>query len=309
MSATDAEQPVTDASAAVARAARPVPAQLGRETGYLLRLAHVRVGDLVASELPTGIPQRYHQVLQSLSDLGPRSQHELCELLHVNRTTMVELIDAMEHADLVTRRRNPSDRRSYALQPTPTGQQMLQRLTEAVDRADAQLTATLSERERQRLQTLLEAIASADEQLHELPAGLVKLTGEVLSLAHLRVRELTNEALKAAGLVTPLYGTLTTLDASGPASQQAIAERLGLSGTAILKTVDRLEADGLVKRRRDPTDRRAYALELTPAGHATLQRARAAITEINGHLDTILGGEAHQHELQRLLHKLLEPRP
>ncbi|MGO9791888.1 MAG: MarR family winged helix-turn-helix transcriptional regulator [Solirubrobacteraceae bacterium] len=135
-----------------------------------LRLAHVRVGELVASELPPGIPQRYHQVLQSLSDLGPRSQHELSELLHVNRTTMVELIDAMEHANLVTRRRNPSDRRSYALQLTPTGQQMLQRLTAAVDRADAQLTATLSDRERQRIQTLLEAIASAGEQPHELAA-------------------------------------------------------------------------------------------------------------------------------------------
>ena len=163
-------------------------------------------------------------------------------------------------------------------------------MTEAVDRADAQLTAALSDRERERIQTLLKAITSAGGPPHELPAGLAKLTGQLLSLAHLRVRELTNEALKAAGLVTPLYGTLTTLDASGPASQQAIAERLGLSGTAILKTVDRLEADGLVKRRRDPTDRRAYALELTPAGHATLQRARAAITEINGHLDTILGG-------------------
>ena len=127
MSTTNAEQPATDAPAAAPRAARPVPAQLGRETGYLLRLAHVQVGELVASELPPGIPQRYHQVLQSLSDLGPRSQHELSELLHVNRTTMVELIDAMEHANLLTRRRNPTDRRSYALQLTPTGRQMLER--------------------------------------------------------------------------------------------------------------------------------------------------------------------------------------
>jgi DNA-binding MarR family transcriptional regulator len=40
------------------------------------------------------------------------------------------------------------------------------------------------------------------------------------------------------------------------------------------QTVSELEADGLVSRRPDPTDRRQLLVELTEAGHATLEDER-----------------------------------
>jgi DNA-binding MarR family transcriptional regulator len=122
------------------------------------------------------------------------------------------------------------------------------------------------------------------------------------------VRARVNESLGALGLTTGLYGPLATIEALGPIGQQPIADQLGLTGPAIVQAVDRLEAAGLVERRRDPTDRRSYALEPTERGHEVLRQARVAIALINDELDAILGGTRRRQELNRLLHKLIATR-
>lgn len=282
----------------------PVPQSLGDETGYLLRRAYVHGGQWAAAAMPDGAAVRDYEILQTLSDLGPRSQHQLSELLWVNRTTMVKLIDALELQGLVERRRNPADRRSYALELTPAGERTLSELSAAADLAEAGLATPLTTPERNRLSRLLGAIAVADDPA-TLPAGLSRRVGFLLTAAHHRVRERVNQRLKELGITTALYGTLATIDARGPTSQQQIADQLGLTGPAIVQTVDRLQTAGLVERHRDPTDRRSYALRLTNLGHATLDQVRTAITQINRQIECTVGGKQQRHELNRLLLKLL----
>jgi len=284
----------------------PVPQTLAHETGYLLRRAYVHAGTWAATAMPDGVPVRHYEVLQALADLGPRSQHQLSEILWVNRTIMVKLIDTLERDGLVERCRNPDDRRSYALHLTPTGERARTELSHAADRAEAGLTSTLTAHEHVTLSTLLSTIALAGEPPPELPAGLARRVCLLLTPAHHRVRERVNERLHALGLTTALYGVLATIDARGPSSQQAIADQLGLTGPAILQTVDRLEAHGLLDRHRNPTDRRAYALKPTDQGHATLLQARAAIAQINHELDQTLGGQQRRQELNQLLRNVLE---
>ena len=177
----------------------------------------------------------------------------------------------------------------------------------AADRADAQLTSPLTDREQRQLERLLRTIASAGSGFDQRPAALTRRTIDLLSLAHHCVSQSFAQRLKDVGLTPPLYGTLRTLDASGPTSQQAIAGQLGLSGTAILQTVDRLEADQLVKRHRNPTDRRSYALQLTPHGRDALRSVATALDALSTELDNALGGPRQQQQLQRLLLKLLAP--
>jgi DNA-binding MarR family transcriptional regulator len=285
----------------------PVPKPLAHETGYLLRRAYVYAGQW-AQVAFDGVPARRYEVLQALSDLGPRSQHQLSELLWVNRTIMVKLIDALEGAGLVERRRNPADRRAYALVLTPSGEHARTELSAAADRADAGLTASLTALQRRSLGRLLSALALVGEPGEpppELPAGLSDRIGFLLTAAHHRVRARVNESLGALGLTTALYGTLATIDALGPIGQQPVAAQLGLTGPAIVQTVDRLESAGLVKRRRAPADRRSYALEPTERGHEVLRQARGAIELIDDKLDEILGGTRRRHELGQLLHKLI----
>jgi DNA-binding MarR family transcriptional regulator len=300
-----AAQPVTSAAASVPPPP-PVPAALSGQTGYLLRMAVAHAGRWIAATVPGGFPPRTQEILQALADLGPRSQRELADLLHINPPLMVGLIDAIERAGLLERRRNPADRRSYALEPTHDGLNALAELNTAIDRAEAGLTAPLSAAEVRRLGALLRTIIATDGWQPKLPEGLARRTGYLLESAHGHVRHLVDARLQAVDLTTTLYGPLATLAALGATSQQAIADRLGFTAAAIQQTVDRLEAARLVNRRRNPADRRAYALELTPAGRTLLRRAQRAVDQVNHqHLDHTLGGTEHNAELRETLRKLL----
>ncbi len=54
-------------------------------------------------------------------------------------------------------------------------------------------------------------------------------------------------------------------------SQQELSGRLGLLPSRVVTYVDDLEARGAVERRRNPTDRRLYALYLTESGEKLMQ--------------------------------------
>jgi DNA-binding MarR family transcriptional regulator len=285
--------------------AAPVPQRLASATGYLLWRSHVYARASAAAAIHDGVRFRHYEVLQALSDLGPCSQQQLAERLWVNRTIMVKLIDALGRDGLVERRLNPSDRRAYALELAPAGHDALPRLSAAVERTDAGLTAPLTQRERSRLSALLRATALA-EDAPELPKGLARHIGFLLGPAYFRVRARVNEHLQPLGLTAVLYGTFRMIAALGPISQRAVAQQLGLTGRAVVQMADRLAADELVERWRDPADRRSYLLEPSARGRATLEQARAALAEVPAHFDSVLGGEPQRLELNRLLRKLLE---
>ena len=54
--------------------------------------------------------------------------------------------------------------------------------------------------------------------------------------------------------------------------QREIADGIRIEGATMTKHLDRLEAEGLVARRRDPSDRRAILIDLTPTGRSTHRR-------------------------------------
>jgi DNA-binding MarR family transcriptional regulator len=67
---------------------------------------------------------------------------------------------------------------------------------------------------------------------------------------------------------------LGRLDRGGPATVSALATAERVRPQSMSQTVSELEADGLLTRRPDPTDRRQLLVELTDAGHATLADER-----------------------------------
>ncbi len=95
-----------------------------------------------------------------------------------------------------------------------------------------------------------------------------------------RVAGKFTEQLAPLGLEPRHFGMLTRLAANEGKSQQAIGELMGLNATRMVFLVDELEQRGLVERRRNPADRRSYALYLTQQGRAKLrdgQRASAGM--------------------------------
>ncbi|MGD9527514.1 MarR family winged helix-turn-helix transcriptional regulator [Pseudonocardia sp.] len=71
-------------------------------------------------------------------------------------------------------------------------------------------------------------------------------------------------------LTPPQAGLLRAVAARPGQSQQALAAHLGTPPTRLVALVDGLEERGAVERRRNPGDRRLYALYLTPAGEELL---------------------------------------
>jgi len=110
-----------------------------------------------------------------------------------------------------------------------------------------------------------------------MPDALAERLGPLLGRAHDAHRRLSLEALAPLGLGVKSVGALTVLQAEGPLSQRRLAERQGIDRTTMVAVVDELERLGAVERRKDPGDRRANALHITPHGRRLLGRARTAV--------------------------------
>ena len=88
-----------------------------------------------------------------------------------------------------------------------------------------------------------------------------------LVIAGRRWRARLSERLLAAGHTDATFGALYAL-ASAPSglNQSELAERMGLGGSSLVRLLDRLEAQGLVRRESMHGDRRANLVRLQPAG-------------------------------------------
>jgi DNA-binding MarR family transcriptional regulator len=105
--------------------------------------------------------------------------------------------------------------------------------------------------------------------------------GNSFLLAQLGAHAASRFAERIAELsLTPAQAGLLRLVAWSPGqSQQAVAKQLGTPPSRLVLLVDELEGRGLIERRRNPGDRRHYALYLTGDGQefmAELGRIGAA---------------------------------
>lgn len=80
--------------------------------------------------------------------------------------------------------------------------------------------------------------------------------------------------LREINLTYPQYLVMLVLWQDGDGPTGHIANRLSLPPNAVTPLLDRLEANGFVKRQRDGNDRRIVHVTLTPEG-AALERAAA----------------------------------
>jgi DNA-binding MarR family transcriptional regulator len=101
------------------------------------------------------------------------------------------------------------------------------------------------------------------------------------------LRRRFDERARAIGVTRPQWRTLVTLARHEGATQGMLAELLEVEPITLCRMVDRLAEAGLVERRRDPADRRAWNIFLTERAHPLLVRLR---TVADGLLDTALAG-------------------
>lgn len=133
-------------------------------------------------------------------------------------------------------------------------------------------------------------------------------TGFLLAKAVQRWNELLLERFRAAGFpeVRPSYGSvlLPLLEQDGLRIGE-IGRRARLSKPSMTALVSQCEADGLVRRERDPADGRAFRVVLTARG----QRFGGVAREVLGELDLLLEdrlGRADVDALERGLKGVME---
>lgn len=108
-----------------------------------------------------------------------------------------------------------------------------------------------------------------------IPPSLVNRPGALLTIAARTGQELARRRLTPLGLTVQMCGVMNLL-AEGPISQQGLGEQLGIDRTTVVELIDDLEKQGVVERRRNPADRRSYALHLTTRGRSVQKRAARA---------------------------------
>ena len=138
-----------------------LPPAVAERIGFLLAKAHQAVLARVGGPLEEGkLTPKHFGCLSVISDEGPLSQHELGKRMRVDRTTIVALVDDLESEGLVERRRNPEDRRAYALVVSLAGADWLERAAKAVREAERDFLAPLSATERKQLIELLQRLVA-----------------------------------------------------------------------------------------------------------------------------------------------------
>lgn len=82
------------------------------------------------------------------------------------------------------------------------------------------------------------------------------------------------------GITRPQWRVLARLKREPGLRQVELAERLDMEPITLCRIVDRLEEAGLVERKADPADRRAWRLELTEKAAPVVTKLRSLARDV-----------------------------
>lgn len=113
-------------------------------------------------------------------------------------------------------------------------------------------------------------------------------------------RRAFDQRVREIGVTGPQARLLLTLSRRTGENQGFYAEQLEVEPITLCRMVDRLEEAGMVERRKDPTDRRAWQLHLTAKSQKVVAKLQQRIDSL---IDDMLCGltSDEREEFARLL--------
>jgi DNA-binding MarR family transcriptional regulator len=114
-------------------------------------------------------------ILRLLAQSSGVSQRELAGNLGMHASRLVAVVDEMESLGLVVREGNTGDRRTYSLQITPRGREVLKEIAKIAQQHNESLSAALTPDEREVLATLLQRIADQQGLTRGVHPGFSRL--------------------------------------------------------------------------------------------------------------------------------------
>lgn len=102
---------------------------------------------------------------------------------------------------------------------------------------------------------------------------------EIAETAH-SLRRAFDRRVAPLGVTRAQWRALAWIARAPGLRQVELADHLDIEPITLCRIVDRLEESGLVERRRDPDDRRAWRLHLTDKGVPLVEQLRALAAEM-----------------------------
>lgn len=138
---------------------------LGREVtghlGYLLKHAHAQLDAATTRALePLGVDPRALGVMRVLASREPTSQQHVAQLLNVDRTTMVALLDTLEDMGVISRRPQAGDRRRNLIEMTAAGREVFAKAERAAKATEREFLAPVDARDADCLREALHVIVT-----------------------------------------------------------------------------------------------------------------------------------------------------
>ena len=117
-----------------------------------------------ATEDVLGLRLKAYVTLSNLRE-GPRGQQDLCVSMHMDANNCVLMLNDLEAAGHVERRRDPADRRRHIVEMTPAGQQAMLAAERAMESLEDDVLGALEPDEREVLRSLLDRALAAEPSL------------------------------------------------------------------------------------------------------------------------------------------------
>src|SRR6201987_3871214 len=128
-------------------------------------------------------------------------------------------------------------------------------------------------------------MAASQTTIHDEIGFLIRRIGRLW-------RREADQALANHGLSQATALPLVILSRWGKSARQGVlAEEMGIEGPSLVRLIDLLQADGLVERREDPTDRRAKMLQLTAIGETKAEEINRVLRRVRAYLLKDLSSE------------------
>ncbi|MEH6491407.1 MarR family winged helix-turn-helix transcriptional regulator [Halopseudomonas sp.] len=105
--------------------------------------------------------------------------------------------------------------------------------------------------------------------------------GAALGRVHRLWRGAINQAVGELGMTEARWAVMMHLDKLGEGcTQQALATELAIEMPSLTRTLNQLEAQQLIERRRDTADRRVHCLWFTAQGHEQVRQLAVHIAKV-----------------------------
>lgn len=139
--------------------------------GHAIRRLHqISVGIFLQEVGELGITPVQFGALQSVSNQPGIDQRSLASSIALDTSTTGGVVDRLEARGWLERRAAPTDRRVRQLVLTDAGQAALAEVTPAMERAQEQILAPLTERQRVEFMRLLQQLVAQNNEMSRAPS-------------------------------------------------------------------------------------------------------------------------------------------